>query len=169
MTSNINETENELNSSTQNMESIAAFDDNDEKIINWEEEAQAIINDVKSHVKHIETSSVLPSTETNIYINVTTFEDQQYCVHVSSAGFRIVSNSYDTIDEDKSEMPDGDDEEAAKDIYETPYALLDKISPSYVQSFGNQLTKQLLSLQQMQTEFKEEDEEGLEEEEESEK
>ncbi|XP_061398600.1 GSK3-beta interaction protein [Musca vetustissima] len=135
--------------------------DNGEEIINWEEEATAIINDVKTHVAEIEISKVLPSNESHIYMNIRTFEGATYCIHVSSMGFRVVSEMYNTIDEDKTEV--NEDE-----VYETPYALLDKISPRYVESFGNQLCKQLLALQQMRTEFKEEDEEGLEEEEEDE-
>ncbi|XP_065359640.1 GSK3-beta interaction protein [Calliphora vicina] len=136
--------------------------DNGEQIINWVEEATAIIKDVRTHVAEIDISKKLPSNESHIYLNIRTFEGAAYCVHVSSLGFRIVSEFYDTIDTDKEEL---DEEE---EVFETPYALLDKISPRYVESFGNQLCKQLLHLQQMRTEFNEEDEEGLEEEEESE-
>lgn len=136
--------------------------DNGEQIINWVEEATAIIKDVRTHVAEIDISKQLPSNESHIYLNMRTFEGAAYCVHVSSLGFRIVSEFYDTIDTDKEEL-DGEEE-----VFETPYALLDKISPRYVESFGNQLCKQLLHLQQMRTEFNEEDEEGLEEEEESE-
>lgn len=135
--------------------------DNGEEIINWQEEATAIINDVKTHVAEIDISK-LPSNESHIYMNISTFEGAKYCIHVSSMGFRVVSEMYDTIDEDKTEMVN------EEEVYETPYALLDKISPRYVESFGNQLCKQLLALQQMrtaETEFREEDEEGLEEDE----
>ncbi|XP_023300505.2 GSK3-beta interaction protein [Lucilia cuprina] len=136
--------------------------DNGEQIINWVEEASAIIKDVRTHVAEIDISKTLPSNESHIYLNIRTFEGAAYCVHVSSLGFRIVSELYDTIDSDKAEI---DEEE---EVFETPYALLDKISPRYVESFGNQLCKQLLQLQQMRTEFNEEDEEGLEEEDEEE-
>uniref|UniRef100_A0A1A9WHB1 GSKIP domain-containing protein n=1 Tax=Glossina brevipalpis TaxID=37001 RepID=A0A1A9WHB1_9MUSC len=134
---------------------------NDEHLINWVEEAAAIINDVKAHVAEISISSKLPSTESKIYLNLRTFEGDTYCIHVSSVGFRIVSQTYDSIDDDKI-VPFAD----KGDVFETPHALLDKISPGYVNSFGNQLCKQLLHLQQMRTEFKEEDEEDLEKEEE---
>ncbi|XP_013116107.1 GSK3-beta interaction protein [Stomoxys calcitrans] len=136
--------------------------DNGEEIINWEEEATAIINDVKTHVAEIDIAKKLPSNESHIYMNICTFEGASYCIHVSSIGFRIVSKIYDTIDEGKEEVSEDDE------VFETPYALLDKISPGYVESFGNQLCKQLLQLQRMRTEFKEEDEEGLEEEDEEE-
>lgn len=137
-------------------------EDGGEEIINWVEEANAIIKDVRTHVAEIDISKKLPSNESHIYLNVRTFEGAAYCVHVSSAGFRIVSEFYDTIDSGKEHISE------EEEVFETPYALLDKISPRYVESFGNQLCKQLLHLQQMRTEFNEEDEEGLEEEEEEE-
>ena len=37
-------------------------------------------------------------------------------------------------------------------IYETPYSLLDNISPAYREAFGNHLTDQLLKLQKEQEE-----------------
>ncbi|KAI9587727.1 GSK3-beta interaction protein-like [Glossina fuscipes] len=150
MTSNIIVTDETLNS-----------DESDEHLINWVEEAAAIINDVKAHVAEINISSILPSTESKMYLNLRTFEGNTYCIHVGNMGFRIVSETYDSIDADKV-VPNADED----DIFETPHALLDKISPGYVNSFGNQLCKQLLHLQQMRTEFKEEDEEDLEKEEE---
>lgn len=144
---------------------IASITDDDkdqgEQIINWEDEATAIINDVRTHVAEIDTSKKLPSNESHIYLNIRTFEGAAYCVHASGMGFRVVSEIYDTIDEDKEEINE-------EEVYETPYALLDKISPRYVESFGNQLCKQLLHLQQMRTEVIEEDDEGLEEEDEGE-
>ena len=37
-------------------------------------------------------------------------------------------------------------------IYETPYSLLDNISPAYREAFGNHLTDELLKLQKLQEE-----------------
>ncbi|XP_011196753.1 GSK3-beta interaction protein [Zeugodacus cucurbitae] len=133
--------------------------DNDDEVINWEEEAAAIIKDVNPHVALIEISRQLPSNESKVYLNVRTIEGQDYCVQVSSIGFRVVGNAFNSIDDGKEEINEEEDV-----VYETPYALLDKISPSYVESFGNQLCKQLLSVQQMRTQFNEEDEEGVEDE-----
>ncbi|XP_067647280.1 GSK3-beta interaction protein-like isoform X2 [Eurosta solidaginis] len=141
-----------------NTTSTPEFDNNDEEVINWEEEAAAIIRDVNPHVALIEISRQLPSNENKVYLNVRTIERNDYCVQVSGIGFRIVSNVFDTINADKGEANENVDDE----VYETPYALLDKISPSYVESFGNQLCRQLLSVQQMRTQFNEEDEDGVE-------
>lgn len=134
------------------------YDNGDEEIINWEEEAAAIIRDVNPHVALIEISRQLPCNETKVYLNVRTIEGQEHCVQVSSIGFRVVANKFDAIDAEKNEANEDEEE-----VYETPYALLDKISPSYVESFGNQLCKQLLYVQQMRTQFNEEEEDGVDE------
>ncbi|EDW35080.1 GL25448 [Drosophila persimilis] len=146
--------------------------DVEEQAFNCIDEANAIINDVKAHVAEICISSKLASDATQIYLNIRTIESATCCVQVTSRGFKIVSSQYDTVDADKrmaAKLHIDEVEEAAaeedEEIFETPYALLDKISPRYVESFGNQLCQQLRQLQQMRTEFLEEEEEEEEEEE----
>ncbi|EDW19444.1 GSK3-beta interaction protein [Drosophila mojavensis] len=133
-----------------------------DEVFNCIDEANAIINDVKAHVAEIVISSKLVSSATKIYLNIRTIESATCCVQVTGRGFKIVSSQYDTIDEEPALGPDGEPEE--EEIFETPYALLDKISPRYVESFGNKLCQQLRQLQQMRTEFHEEDEEEDEDE-----
>ncbi|BFF96900.1 GSK3-beta interaction protein [Drosophila madeirensis] len=152
-------------------DSIASEGDCEEQTFNCIDEANAIINDVKAHVAEICISSKLASDATQIYLNIRTIESATCCVQVTSRGFKIVSSLYDTVDADKrmaAKLHIDDEEEAApeddEEIFETPYALLDKISPRYVESFGNQLCQQLRQLQQMRTEFLEEEEEEEEEE-----
>ncbi|XP_016926614.3 GSK3-beta interaction protein [Drosophila suzukii] len=150
----------------------ASAEHGEEQAFNCEDEANAIINDVKAHVAEICISSKLASDATQIYLNIRTIESATCCVQVTSRGFKIVSSQYDTIDENARicallrEGQDQDETEEQEEIFETPYALLDKISPRYVESFGNQLCQQLRQLQQMRTQFYEEDEEEEEEEEE---
>ncbi|KAH8293892.1 hypothetical protein KR054_006235 [Drosophila jambulina] len=155
-------------------EPTASVDPDEEQPFNCVDEANAIINDVKAHVAEICISSKLASDATQIFLNIRTIESATCCVQVTSRGFKIVSSQYDTIDEDKrisallcngggSNDDDEDEDEDEEEIFETPYALLDKISPRYVESFGNQLCQQLRQLQQMRTEFHEEDEEEEEE------
>ncbi|KAL7731760.1 hypothetical protein ACLKA6_016698 [Drosophila palustris] len=145
-------------------------EESEEQEFNCIDEANAIINDVKAHVAEIAISSKMVSSATQIYLNIRTIESATCCVEVTSRGFKIVSSQYDTIDEDKALKAallgngDGAEPEDDEEIFETPYALLDKISPRYVESFGNQLCQQLRQLQQMRTEFHEEDEEEEEEE-----
>lgn len=103
--------------------------------INWPDEAAAVINDVKVHVREIFISTKLPATELEIYLNCETLESKRCTIRLSADGFQIVGDSYDKID-DVTTFP-----------YETPYALLNVISPGYSVSFGNELSKALENLQ----------------------
>lgn len=105
-------------------------------IINWPDEAAAVISDVKSHVNEIFISTVLPSTEMEIYLNCETLESGKYTIRLSSDGFLIVGDSYDKIDHLNGFS------------YETPYALLSVLSPGYTASFGNKLSDALKNLQE---------------------
>lgn len=100
----------------------------------WRLEAQALINDVKSHVKDIRVSEKLDSSEKVIYLNVTTLEGQDFCVELSAAGLSIVGPRHDDIST-KGDV-----------FFETPYSLLDFISPKYRESFGNLLLTKLNAL-----------------------
>lgn len=104
-------------------------------VLNWPEEAAAAISDIKGHVREIFISSVIAPTELEIYINCETFEAKKYTIRLSNDGYQIVSDSYDKIDN-----LDGFS-------YETPYALLNKLSPGYINSFGNELSRALSNLQ----------------------
>lgn len=104
-------------------------------VIHWPDEAAAVIKDVKIHVRDMFVSTVLPSTNLEIYLNCETLEAKKCTIRMSGDGFQIVSHSYDKI-EDLNGFP-----------YETPYALLNEISPAYTTSFGNELTRALLNIQ----------------------
>ncbi|XP_055694035.1 GSK3-beta interaction protein [Lutzomyia longipalpis] len=108
-----------------------------EDLMDWQEEAKAIVNDVKAHLKAVEVSHVLESTNQRIFINATTLEGRELCICVSGMGFRIVGNNFDTVNADVEENGR---------IYETPYALFTDISPLYVESFGQALQKAMESL-----------------------
>ena len=97
----------------------------------WKTEAAAVIQDVQQHVQNICISETIRSTNQCIYLDVTTMEGIQCYVELSASGFRIVGNA----DNNKAELPNRH--------FETPYALLSHISPSYSISFGNLLFKKL--------------------------
>lgn len=109
-------------------------DDGEIGIINWPDEAAAVISDIKKHVHQISISTILPATESAIYLNCETIEFKKFTIRLSSAGFQIVGNDFNTIT-DTVGFP-----------YETPYALLGNISPGYISSFGNELSKALENL-----------------------
>lgn len=112
-----------------------ATDDCEFDLINWRAEAAAIISDIKIHVREMSISSILPPTDLEIFLNCETLESQKHTIRLSSDGFQIVANEFDKVD-DLNGFP-----------YETPYALLNEISPGYVQSFGTELTKALRNVQ----------------------
>lgn len=104
-------------------------------VINWPEEATAVINDVKGHVRQIFISTILPSTELEIYLNCETLEANKCTIRLSRDGFQIVSNTFDKI------------ADLNGFAYETPYALLNELSPGYTNAFGNELSTALSNLQ----------------------
>lgn len=108
--------------------------------IHWPDEAAAVISDIEKNVQQIHISTQLPYTDLEIFINCETIESNRYTIRLSSDGFQIVGNAFDTIT-DKNGYP-----------YETPYALLGAISPGYITSFGNELSKALLNLGRNQSE-----------------
>lgn len=101
---------------------------------NWQEEAAGVINDIKTNVNEILISTKLQTTNSCVYLNVTTFEERKLCIKLSADGFDIVGHSYDS---DNLKLVTN------RQIYETPYALLSDISPLYIQSFGNSLINAL--------------------------
>lgn len=105
----------------------------------WRLEAQAVINDVRKHVQDFRVSERLISTNQLIYLNLTTLEGLQFCVEMSAAGFTIIGNQHD----DRSNM--GDNQR-----FETPYSLLNFVSPQYRSSFGNLLLDKLKELNDQQ-------------------
>lgn len=100
----------------------------------WRLEAQAVINDVRKHVQDLKVSERLRSTNQVIYLNLTTLEGLRFCVELSAAGFTIVGNQHD------------DTSNVGNERFETPYGLLDFISPQYRNSFGNSLLDKLKQL-----------------------
>lgn len=101
---------------------------------NWKFEAEAVINDIKEHVIYIKISEVIQSSDAFIYLNVKTIEDEIFCIQLSAQGFKVVGNTADQINVDFDKY------------FETPYALLNEISPKFEESFANALFNKLNNL-----------------------
>ena len=136
----------------------------------WKDEAKGVIKDIEAYVKvwitndsyenyfpfkSVTVSSELPSTNSQIFLNLVTKEDKEYTVVLNSEGFKVVGFSVNTAD------IDGWGETArcclltfafSETVYETPYSLLDNLSPAYREAFGQDLTQQLLKLQKQRGE-----------------
>lgn len=119
--------------SSSNHPNTETDDDSSDPILEWQDEAKAIIKDVQNHVKEIQVSTKFESDKANIFLNLTTLEEETFCVRISTEGFQIVGRVYDTVESNGNPSV----------TYETPYALLNDISALYVESFGNDLTAAL--------------------------
>lgn len=103
----------------------------------WRLEALAVIHDISAFVKQIAICPSLPCDQNGVYLNLETKEDKTFTVEMSSAGFRVCGLDLNSMDLEA-------DEDTV--YYETPYALLDSISPIYRQLFGEQLSQKLQQL-----------------------
>jgi hypothetical protein len=115
----------------------------DERLLNdgesgngWKSEALAVISDISSFVSSLTICELLPCNQNGIYLNLETKENKQLTIEMSSAGFRVCGQQFDThlVANDNTIY------------YETPYALLDSISPAYRQCFGEELISKLKQL-----------------------
>jgi len=109
----------------------------------WKDEAKGVIKDIESYVKSVTVACEIPSTNSQIFLNLVTKEDQEYTVALNSEGFKVVGFSFNTTDVE------------GETVYETPYSLLDNLSPAYREAFGQDLTEQLLKLQRQRGEEEE--------------
>ncbi|KAJ7315282.1 hypothetical protein OS493_038749 [Desmophyllum pertusum] len=104
----------------------------EEEEIDFKVEAELVIEDIGFTVESISISKKLPSSRKCVYLNVLTKERKSLCVELSVLGFRVVGDKFDENQEDRETK-----------CYETIYALLDSVSPGYVQSFGEALVQKL--------------------------
>ena len=104
----------------------------------------------KLPVKKIFFSSVtisisFQSSSSNIYLNLTTLECRKYTIELTARGFQVVSDSdHDTTNLEEVERA----EEEEGEFFETPYSLLNKISPGFSNAFGQDLFKKLKIVQE---------------------
>ncbi|KAL5010689.1 hypothetical protein ScPMuIL_012994 [Solemya velum] len=103
-------------------------------------EAEEVVKEVAFAVKHVRVSAALPCSETLVYLNLETKENEMYCVELSLQGFQVVGKKYDSVEEKYKGKH-----------YETIYSLLDNLSPGYRTSFGDTLALRLTELQNKQT------------------
>ncbi|KAH7641959.1 GSK3B-interacting protein [Dermatophagoides farinae] len=123
----------------------------------WRSEALAVIDDIHTFVNLMSISSTLPCDNNGIYMNLETKESIRLTIELSSAGFRICGRGFDIIDDSNetdsieitspsSSLVDEPVRISLNSYYETPYSLLDTISPSYRNSFSNELAQRLMKL-----------------------
>jgi hypothetical protein len=103
-------------------------------------EAERVANEIRREqlVEFAEVSSVLESTNSIAYLNIGTFEKQNWCVELTATGYLVVANKFDHIDPDIKESN-------LKQLnkYETVEALMNSISPLFIEKFNKSVAERL--------------------------
>eukprot|EP00111_Clytia_hemisphaerica_P024602 TCONS_00072534-protein len=106
------------------------------------QEVDLLIKDVQFALNVFKLSDILPQSPNEVYVNIETKETEKFTIQLTSQGFKVVAHQFDQNDENGS----------AK--YPTPFetinALLEHISASFVELFGNALKQKLEALQSAQ-------------------
>lgn len=112
--------------------------------MNWKAEAQAVIKDISNCVTTARLSSQCAtssgsssSEEEAAYINIETKEGIKITVRLDTSGFSVVGRDH---------FDDKSLESRSNQKYETIYALLNNLSPSYTLTFAQNLTDKLSKL-----------------------
>ena len=109
----------------------------------WVIEANAIVREVAPFVDSAALADVLNAKERNglepdsvqrVFINLRIREGHKYTILLGQFGFKVVANQFDHIDAELEET---------NAYFETPFALLQSLSPKYTQSFGEELIYKL--------------------------
>ncbi|ODN06123.1 GSK3-beta interaction protein [Orchesella cincta] len=107
--------------------------------LSWDEEARAVISDISSSVASAGLSAINNTKDFGsriAYINIETKESEKLTVRLDCEGFSVVGRKFD----DKSLLSPSNLK------YETIYALLNYLSPSYTLTFAQNLSDRLSKL-----------------------
>uniref|UniRef100_A0A0N5AFH2 DUF727 domain-containing protein n=1 Tax=Syphacia muris TaxID=451379 RepID=A0A0N5AFH2_9BILA len=102
-------------------------------------EAEAAVEELAFAVSDIALSKKLRNSKLCVYVNLTTCENKDYCVELTSRGWRIVSLYHDNV----SELTEDNGDEAVNHYYETMYQLLNALSPEYRRRFSSKIAAEL--------------------------
>ncbi|KAF0301495.1 GSK3-beta interaction protein [Amphibalanus amphitrite] len=127
----------------------------------WRLEAEAVVADIAPHVAFAAPSS-LPGDSSGTYLNITTLEGRQMTVRVSAGGFSICGDGHDSCggtSEGDTPLSSQGGGGADGKVYETPYALLNDVSPAYTAAFSRALVDRLGQLAENGSDDEEREEE----------
>jgi hypothetical protein len=112
-------------------------DDNDEiiKDRSLTNEAYRVVNEIKFGVNESFVSTKLLNNSSIAFINIRTLEKEDWCIELTSSGYTVVSNCFDSIANNES-----------SETFETVEALMNRISPQYVKIFNEKVAEKLNKL-----------------------
>lgn len=105
--------------------------------LNWKEEANGVIKDIKPLVKEICIAHHQPDRNNMMLLNLRTYEDKMYCVKLCVRGFGVIAEEFDYKGSDSPPV-----------WFETFYSLLSRFSPSFESRFNALVSEKLASLSQ---------------------
>lgn len=118
------------------------------KVMDWEHEAKAVMDDVRLFVNKIEIATSRNSDNMRIYFDIETLERAKFTVAMDSDGFSICDNNQETRNEIERQLEDEDQQN--RKIYETIYALLDDNSVEYRKAFAQALMTKVDSIRDLE-------------------
>ncbi|CAJ0591109.1 unnamed protein product [Cylicocyclus nassatus] len=104
-------------------------------------EAIAAVHELSFAVQSISVSEMLPRTPDLIFVNLTTIEEQPFCLELTHKGWRITSLRLDCMVGDFTRL------ELFTKYYDSLFSLMDTISPGYRARFGEKLALRLKMLE----------------------
>ncbi|CAJ0591105.1 unnamed protein product [Cylicocyclus nassatus] len=104
-------------------------------------EAIAAVHELSFAVQSISVSEMLPRTQDLIFVNLTTIEEQPFCLELTHKGWRITSLRLDCMVGDFTRL------ELFTKYYDSLFSLMDTISPGYRARFGEKLALRLKMLE----------------------
>ena len=106
-------------------------------------EAVRVVQDIKFGVETAEVSNILENNDSIAYINLRTLEKKDFCIELTVSGYRIVSNRFDTIDEDFLE----NNRLYKNTKFESYESLMNEISQLFIKKFNDSVAERLNSIE----------------------
>ena len=103
--------------------------------LDFKREAEWTVKEIEDYVDTVELSKVLPQLNSCAYLNIRTKEKMEFCVRLSSDGYKVVGNKFNEIDISSSNL-----------IFETVFSLMNHLSPNYQTNFSEKLSERLQKL-----------------------
>lgn len=105
-------------------------------------EAERFCSEISYGVKYVKISEKLEKNDSVVHINLSTLENENWCIELNNHGFLIVSNSFDSIDKSirQNNMSN------KKKRFETIESLMFTISPLFSQKFNEMVSKKLCEM-----------------------
>jgi hypothetical protein len=108
-------------------------------------EAQRVVQEINFGVDFVEVSAQLENNEAIAYLNIRTLEKEYWCIELTASGYLVVANSFDFIDQ---ELKEKNLERLNK--FETIEALMNSISPLFIEKFNSSVADRLLKFEHAQ-------------------